>query len=66
MSIFQYYEFVYLCNTSVSICQWEFRGRLNMPGAINHVITRDLNRQDIFLDDCDYNDFLVDLKKIFF
>jgi hypothetical protein len=34
-----------------------------MPGAINHVITKGLNRQDIFLDDCDRNDFLVDLKK---
>jgi len=66
MSIFQYYEFVYLCNTSASNCQWEFRGQLNMPGAINHVITRGLNRQNIFLDDCDQNDFLVDLKKSFF
>ena len=32
--------------------------RLNIPGAIHHVITRGLNRQDIFLDDCDRNDFL--------
>jgi len=30
--------------------------RLNIPGAINHVLTRGLNRQDIFLDDCDRND----------
>jgi hypothetical protein len=34
-----------------------------MPGAINHVITRGLNRQDIFLDDCDRNDFLGRLEK---
>jgi hypothetical protein len=37
--------------------------RLNIPGAINHVITRGLNRQDIFLDDCDRNDFLGRLEK---
>jgi putative transposase len=37
--------------------------RLNIPGAIHHVITRGLNRQDIFLDDCDRNDFLGRLKK---
>jgi hypothetical protein len=34
--------------------------RLN---AIHHVITRGLNRQDIFLDDCDRNDFLGRLEK---
>jgi hypothetical protein len=34
-----------------------------MPGAINHVITRGLNRQDIFLDDCDWNDLLGRLEK---
>ncbi|PXF57057.1 MAG: hypothetical protein C4B58_11330 [Deltaproteobacteria bacterium] len=27
--------------------------QLNIPGAIHHVITRDLNHQDIFLDDWD-------------
>ena len=37
--------------------------RLNMPGAINHAITRGLNRQDIFFDDCDRNDFLGRLEK---
>jgi hypothetical protein len=37
--------------------------RLNMPGAINHVITRGLNRQDIFLYDCNRNDFLGRLEK---
>ncbi len=37
--------------------------RLNIPGAINHIITRGLNRQDIFLDDCDRNDFLGRLEK---
>ncbi|MBW1933913.1 MAG: transposase [Deltaproteobacteria bacterium] len=37
--------------------------RLNIPGAIHHVITRGLNRQDIFLDDCDRNDFLGRLEK---
>jgi Transposase DDE domain len=37
--------------------------RLNIPGAINHVITRGLNRQDIFLDDCDRNNFLGRLEK---
>jgi len=37
--------------------------RLNIPGAINHVITRGLNRKDIFLDNCDRNDFLGRLEK---
>jgi REP element-mobilizing transposase RayT len=37
--------------------------RLNIPGAIHHVITRGLNRQDIFFDDCDRNDFLGRLEK---
>jgi hypothetical protein len=34
-----------------------------MPGAIHHVITMGLNRQDIFLDDCDRNNFLGQLEK---
>ncbi|NOR04819.1 MAG: hypothetical protein GQ575_00730 [Deltaproteobacteria bacterium] len=37
--------------------------RLNIPGAIHHVISRGLKRQDIFLDDCDRNDFLGRLEK---
>ena len=37
--------------------------RLNILGAIHHVITRGLNRQDIFLDDCDRNDFLGRFEK---
>ncbi len=32
--------------------------RLDIPGAIHHVIVRGLNRQDIFLDDNDRNDFI--------
>ena len=34
-----------------------------IPSAIHHVIIRGLNRQDIFLDDCDRNDFLGRLEK---
>ncbi len=40
--------------------------RLNIPGAIHHVITRGLNRQDVFLDDCDRNDFLGRLAAVGF
>ena len=36
---------------------------MGFRGRINHVITRGLNRQDIFLDDCDRNDFLGRLEK---
>ncbi|MDA8163429.1 MAG: transposase [Desulfobacteraceae bacterium] len=32
--------------------------RINVPGAIHHVIVRGLDRQDIFLDDHDRRDFL--------
>jgi hypothetical protein len=32
-------------------------GRRNIPGAINHIITRGLNRKDIFPEGCDPNDF---------
>jgi len=35
--------------------------RLDIPGAIHHVIVRGLNRQDIFLDDNDRGDFIVRL-----
>jgi hypothetical protein len=34
-----------------------------IPGAINHVITRGLNRQDIFLGDYNRDDFLGRLEK---
>ncbi|MFH7321131.1 transposase [Desulfurivibrio sp. D14AmB] len=36
--------------------------RLDIPGAVHHVIVRGLNRQDIFLGDNDRNDFLVRLE----
>lgn len=37
--------------------------RLNVPGAIHHVITRGLNRQDIFFNDNDRNDFVARLEQ---
>jgi len=36
--------------------------RINVPGAVHHVIARGLNRQDIFLDDHDRNSFLSRLQ----
>jgi len=38
-------------------------GRLNIHGAINHIITRGLNRQDIFPEGCAPNDFRRRLEK---
>jgi len=37
--------------------------RINVAGAVHHVIVRGLNRQDIFLDDRDRNDFLARFEK---
>lgn len=37
--------------------------RINVPGAIHHVITRGLNRQNIFLADNDREDFLDRLEQ---
>jgi REP element-mobilizing transposase RayT len=37
--------------------------RLNIPGAVHHVITRGLNRHDMFLDDNDRSNFLDRLAK---
>lgn len=37
--------------------------RIDVPGAVHHVIVRGLNRQDIFLDDKDRDDFLERLEK---
>lgn len=49
------------------VCHYELvmprHKRINVPGAIHHVIVRGLNRQDIFLNDKDRNDFLFRLEK---
>ncbi len=37
--------------------------RINIPGAVHHVIVRGINRQDIFFDNHDRNDFLARLER---
>jgi REP element-mobilizing transposase RayT len=37
--------------------------RIDIPGAVHHVMIRGLNRQDIFLNDIDRKDFLVRFEK---
>jgi len=37
--------------------------RINVPGAVHHVIVRGINRQNIFFDSHDRNDFLARLEK---
>jgi len=38
--------------------------RLDAPGVLHHIIARGINRQAIFSDKVDYNDFLERLGKI--
>lgn len=40
------------------------KSRLDIPGAVHHIIARGINRQKIFIDKTDYNDFLERLGKI--
>ncbi|HDL01345.1 MAG TPA: hypothetical protein ENH23_03840 [candidate division Zixibacteria bacterium] len=37
--------------------------RINVPGVVHHIIVRGINRQDIFFDNHDRNDFLGRLER---
>jgi hypothetical protein len=36
------------------------RSRIDAPGALHHIIARGINRQRIFKDDTDRDNFLID------